>query len=891
MKKPVKSSFQYLSISYELALAIGSSLDLPEMLNEVIYKAVHKTNAHRGIFLVKNEKNKFQPLASAGISINDVLKKCGKKISNDLYSQILQNKQYVLIYKNDKDFLQYCPVISGKEESVLIVPITDVAILYLVYTSREIADEPLANLFTSLSMKLGVAIKACMTHNNLINEVQVRVRTEKELEKKTKKLFTSEKEFQKLYGESEIARKSLLSILEDIMQKENALKESEKKFRSIFENKGTATGLFGNDSIIRDCNTKFTELCGFQKEEIIDKMKWSDFVVKEDLEKLQKYHSQPLKTGNPPPSQYECRITNNVDKIIDVIVSIAVSEIDRIVSITDISERKKAEQIQKVLYNISNAVITTDNLEKLIKLIQEELGTIIDTTNFYIALYDKKTNTYLLPFFKDEKDSLPSSFPAGKTLTHYVIRTEKSLLATNKELTILQKNGDIESFGSNSEIWLGVPFKIEGKVTGVLAVQSYDDEKAYDKSDLKMLEIVSHQISISLERKKAEQDLKSALEMAQESDRLKSAFLSNMSHEIRTPMNGILGFTDLLKEPQLSGEEMDKYIQIIEKSGNRMLNTINDIIDISKVEAGQVEVIKAEVSVNKILEEQYEFFNSEAQSKGIELISESTLSDKESTIVTDKHKLEGILSNLIKNAIKFTEHGNISFGYSLKKEKNFEGIEFYIKDTGVGIPSDRIEAIFNRFEQADIEDAGVYEGSGLGLAISKSYVEMLGGNISVISEGGFGSTFTFTIPYTRKGTKENDIKGSVKIDQQAALKNLSVIIAEDDETSQLLLKVVFKNKFQKITFTKTGKETIEKFRENPETDVILMDLKMPVMSGYEATREIRKFNQDVVIIAQTAYGLSGDRKKAIEAGCNDYIAKPIKANELKRMIIKYLKKQ
>ncbi|MCD4680882.1 MAG: response regulator [Bacteroidales bacterium] len=406
-----------------------------------------------------------------------------------------------------------------------------------------------------------------------------------------------------------------------------------------------------------------------------------------------------------------------------------------------------------------------------------------------------------------------------------------------------------------------------------------------------MLEFISHQISISIERKKFEEDLKSALEKAQESDRLKSAFLTNMSHEIRTPMNGILGFTSLLKEPHLSGEEMDKYIQIIDKSGNRMLNTINDIIDISRIEAGQVEVVKSEVSVNNILNEQYLFFNSEAQSKGLELIYKPTLSDKEAIIVTDKYKLEGILTNLIKNAIKFTKHGNVCLGCSLKKESNFEELEFYVKDTGIGIPSDRKNAIFNRFEQADIEDTRVFEGSGLGLAISKSYIEILGGNISVTSEEGLGSTFIFSIPYTKQSTNESDTEGGVNKIQQVSLNNLSVIVAEDDENSQLLFKFILNNKFHKITYIKTGKETVDKFRENPETNIILMDIKMPDISGYEATRKIREFNQDVIIIAQTAYGLSGDKEKAIEAGCNDYIVKPINRELLFEKIMLHLSKK
>lgn len=322
-----------------------------------------------------------------------------------------------------------------------------------------------------------------------------------------------------------------------------------------------------------------------------------------------------------------------------------------------------------------------------------------------------------------------------------------------------------------------------------------------------------------------------------------------------------------------------------------MLNTINDIIDISKIEAGQVEVKNTEISLNKILEEQYTFFYREAESKGLEMIYKPSLSDQEARIITDQHKLEGILTNLLKNAIKYTEQGEITFACTLKKEQNNDVLEFYVKDTGIGIPANRIDAIFNRFEQADIEDTRVHQGSGLGLAIAKSYAEMLGGEITVSSEVGLGSTFTFSIPYTKQLVKESDAKGNINKETQTALGNLSVIIAEDDEASKMYFEAIFKNEFKNITYTKTGKETIDKCRKHPETNIILMDIKMPGMNGYDATREIRKFNSDVIIIAQTAFGLSGDREKAIEAGCNDYIAKPIKKEELIEKIEKFLSKK
>ncbi|PKP22060.1 MAG: hypothetical protein CVU04_00030 [Bacteroidetes bacterium HGW-Bacteroidetes-20] len=253
-------------------------------------------------------------------------------------------------------------------------------------------------------------------------------------------------------------------------------------------------------------------------------------------------------------------------------------------------------------------------------------------------------------------------------------------------------------------------------------------------------------------QKIAEQELRIAKVHAEESDRLKSAFLANMSHEIRTPMNGILGFAELLKEPGLSGEEQQEYIDIIEKSGVRMLNIINDIIDISKIEANLMKVDIKECFVNNIMEFIYNFFKPQVEEIGVKLIFKNSLTDKKAIIKTDYEKFFSIITNLVKNAIKYTNEGSIEFGYelvetlheSVLKEKS---LQFYIKDTGIGIPKDRQSAIFERFIQADISDKMAKQGAGLGLAISKAYVEMLGGKIWVESEERVGSTFYFTLPY------------------------------------------------------------------------------------------------------------------------------------------------
>jgi len=439
-------------------------------------------------------------------------------------------------------------------------------------------------------------------------------------------------------------------------------------------------------------------------------------------------------------------------------------------------------------------------------------------------------------------------------------------------------------------------FFISANLIGMFAgynIEYYARRNFFLNYELDNEKLLVEAINNNLEKTVQERtnELQLAKERAEESDRLKSAFLANMSHEIRTPMNGILGFADLLKEPDLSGEDQNLYISIIEKSGKRMLNIINDIVDISKIEAGLMKLEIKEANISEQIQYIYTFFKPEVEAKGIRLLFKNSLPTKEATITTDREKVYAILTNLVKNAIKYTEKGEIELGY-LKKGDN---LEFYVKDTGIGIPKDRQGAIFERFVQADIEDRKARQGAGLGLAITKSYVELCGGKIWVESEEGIGSTFYFTLPYNTEPEGKKVVGKIVPTQDEENPINpevlgLKVLIAEDDETSEMLISITVKELSKEVIDARTGIEAVEICRTNPDLDLILMDIQMPVMNGYEAVRQIRQFNKDVVIIAQTAFGLSGDREKAIEAGCNDYIAKPINKIEFLALIQKYFKK-
>ena len=385
------------------------------------------------------------------------------------------------------------------------------------------------------------------------------------------------------------------------------------------------------------------------------------------------------------------------------------------------------------------------------------------------------------------------------------------------------------------------------------------------------------------QQKKMLQELIAAKEHAEESDRLKSAFLANISHEIRTPMNGILGFSALLKEPHLTGEEQEEYLDLIEQSGQRMLNLINDLIDISRIEAGETKLQITPTTVNKVLHDLYAFFMPAISNKKLQLHCTLGLPDNESIIDTDSGKLAQILTNLIQNALKFTRTGTIDFGYT----RQGTTLEFYVTDTGIGIPDDMQQKIFDRFHQVDNTLTRNHEGSGLGLSISKAYVAMLGGTFKVKSTEGTGSTFSFNIPFNPVHTQPS-VSGTQHSVLSTQHSEHCILIVEDDEVSTLLLKKNLKGENITMLCAENGLEAVEVVQQHPEINLVLMDLKMPIMNGFEATKLIKHQRPELPVIAQSAFTSKEDKEKAKEAGCDNFITKPISKSELLDMMAKLL---
>jgi CheY-like chemotaxis protein len=309
------------------------------------------------------------------------------------------------------------------------------------------------------------------------------------------------------------------------------------------------------------------------------------------------------------------------------------------------------------------------------------------------------------------------------------------------------------------------------------------------------------------------------------------------------------------------------------------MNTINDIVEISQIQAGIIKVEITEINITRMLADLTKHLKPDIESKNLDFRVVNKLSGHLETVKTDDKKLNSVLVNLLKNAVKFTNEGYIEI--EIRRDTTY--LEFSIKDSGVGIPKDKFEAIFDRFSQVDVSSTRQYEGSGLGLSITKAYVEMLGGRIWVESEIGQGSVFFFTIPTDNiSNISLKDIKGTD--DEGIYGKRLKILIAENDLISELYISAIVEDISNEILVVKTGTDAVDCCRNNPDIDVILMDINMIEMDGYEATQQIRQFNKDVIIIAQTAFGLPGDSEKAFESGCNDYISKPINQKELKDKI-------
>lgn len=625
------------------------------------------------------------------------------------------------------------------------------------------------------------------------------------------------------------------------------LRQKEKQYHMLVEGMNEGIMLSDINDTILFVNQQTCDITGYKEDDLIGKI-CNEILYDSENRKIILEKNSLWKQGIKDIYEIELLRKNKKKLWIRINGSPVYDDIGKITGsisvFENINDRKKAE----------------DELRKLTRAVDQSPGSIVITDTEGIIEYANPATVKLSGFSNEEMTNGKTNiFGSGKIRDEFELIREsvKSGKIWDGEFQNLKKNG--EYYWESDSI--SPIYNNSGAITHFLAI----------KEDVS-------------ERKKLTLELTLAEEKAEESDHLKSAFLANISHEIRTPMNGILGFAELLKIPKLSPDAQKRYIHIIEQSGNRMLNIINDIVDISKIEAGQMVIHIQETNVNQLLNDLLTCFTPEAKSKGLRLSFSTALTDEKSNIQTDHDKLTQILTNLIKNALKFTKSGTINFGYT----KNGEILEFYVKDTGVGISKDQAEMIFERFRQGSVAFNREYEGAGLGLSISKAFVQMLGGKIWVNSVLGKGSVFSFQIPSKPQNELFQEIlsNNSEEPDSPA----IHILIAEDDENSIIYITAILENENAIIFEAMNGKQTVESVKNHPEIDLVLMDLKMPGMDGFEAIRQIKKLRPSLPIIAQTAYAFAEEEEKAMQSGCDDYISKPIKKQVLVEKIHKLYQK-
>ena len=627
---------------------------------------------------------------------------------------------------------------------------------------------------------------------------------------------------------------------------EDRIRESEEKYKYLFQNSPLPMWIYDLKTLsFLEVNNAAIESYGYSHEEFLN-MTLKDIRPEEDTKTL--LADVAVTFNNYYKAGTWRHIKKNGELIYVEITSHAIdygSKKARLVISNDITERLMAEKqiktLSKAIEQSPSAVIITD-AEGNIEFVNHKFTA---STQYSLNEVIGKKPRILNPghLSEEEYSKLWDSLHKGETWVGEMLNRRKDNSAFWEEVvisTLMKDNGTIGNY-----------ILIMNDIT---------------------------------EKKKMLNELIQAKEKAEESDRLKTAFLHNISHEIRTPMNAIVGFSSLLKDSNFQPDKRAFFVDLITQNSQQLLAIITDIIEIATIEAGQIKTKEDKVNINAMFSFMYEQFKPKAANTGLVFSYETGLPNDNAFLITDEIKLTQILTNLISNAIKFTGQGFVKYGYMVKGSQ----LEFYVEDSGIGISKELHDEIFKRFRQVESSDSRQFGGSGLGLSISKSYVELLGGKIWLDSELDKGSRFYFTIPYKKtqmevvtKNQPENEIRFEYN-------DHKTILVAEDEDHNYLLLQEYLSNEKIILLRAINGSEAVDICKTNPSVDMVLMDIKMPIMTGIEAAPLIKKIRPKLPIIALTAYSAESDKTKALNAGCSDFISKPVDKDHLLSKIIQWI---
>lgn len=676
--------------------------------------------------------------------------------------------------------------------------------------------------------------------------------------------------------------------------------ESEEKYRALYFNAPLAYQSLDEEGRFIDVNPMWLKILGYEKEEVIGKW-FGDFLHPDFIDHYKVNFPAFKKRGYVSDVQFKLRKKDNTYVYISFEGCIGYTADGKFKQtycvFKDITQQKIAEK-EIALNNerleslLKLSQFQTDSIQKLIDYALDEAIKLTASQIGYIYFYDERKRQFSLNSWSKEvmKDCTVMNpqtiYDLDKTgCWGEAVRQRKPIMINDYAAESDIKRGTPEGHVTLKK-FLTIPVVFENKIVAVVGVANKETD--YNDSDTRQLTLLMDSVWKMSERLLLIDDLQSSKERAEKANRLKTEFLNNMSHEIRTPMNGIMGFSDLLNKPGISDEKRTTYTKIIQNSSQQLLRIIDDILEISTLETKQDTLNEEILCLNDFLMELFSIFNLQSKERGLPLYIKKALSDSDSSIVTDRAKLNKIMSNLLENALKYTDDGFIEMGYTI----NENSLIIYVKDTGIGISPKNHQLVFERFSQEDKEISRKHGGLGLGLSISQENAHLLGGNITIASDKGKGSTFFVNLPYKPSKNETAIPADTSDISKSTATKgSCTILVAEDEEVNYLYIEALFLEEGKmncNMIHAKNGKEAVEICMNNEKIDLILMDIKMPVMNGHQATAEIKSMFPKLPVIAQTAYSSDSDKDLAFKHGCDDFISKPLNKEKLFGLIAKHM---
>ncbi len=706
------------------------------------------------------------------------------------------------------------------------------------------------------------------------------------------------------------------------------------KYKTLFESFPLGVTISDRKGNITESNLVAEQLLGISDEELLKRRigddEWKLIRTDGSLMPNEDYASVRALTENRKIENVEMGIVKPSSEVVWINVTAAPIPLDDygvIITYNDITQKKKAEELLKqseqhllaknVEYESLNEELAEVNSKLLLAKEKAEANNAINLSRLHLIQYSY--NHSIDELLEETVNISENHTKSSIGFIHFVASDQQNLIlqnwSTQTKSNFCNAKGQGEHYSiDKAGVWVDcvrqrkpvihndynalphkkglpeghahieremvVPVFTGNVIKAILGVGNKQTD--YTKDDLEELSLIANLTWEIVERKIAHNELKIAKERAEESDKLKTAFIQNISHEIRTPLNGILGFAELITESDLSEEERSGYLEHINQSSNRLMNTVSDYMDMARLVSNSIEVNNKVFALEPFFVNVTEKIKQVCSNKKVKFETEVPIETVDLSVYTDPALIQIILNKLLDNATKFTKEGSVACGYSIKHGH----IEFFVKDTGIGIDNNKLDLIFEMFRQADNSTTRGHDGSGLGLTIAKGFVAILGGQMNAVSEKGKGSVFSFTIPFNNaeKYVSPNQIIATKK----EIHKNHIILIAEDEESNYEYLAVTLNILGYKHIRAANGKEAVDLCRQNPEISLILMDIKMPVMHGDVATKQIRTFRPELPIIATTAFAQTGDEQRFREEGCNDYISKPIKKSELLRLLQKNL---